>query len=152
VRSRRALEAKTCGDARTPRLSVPTVPAGDHPDSRRTLGRAGEELAAEHLERRGFALLARNHQTRWGELDIIAFDGETLVFCEVKTRRGAAGGRSPLESITPAKARRIRRMAAAWLAATRDRPRAADLRFDAVAVSFDAAGRLQALEHLEGCF
>jgi putative endonuclease len=131
---------------------VPTVPALDPADPRQALGRAGEQLAAEHLERRGFALLARNHQTRWGELDIIAFDGETLVFCEVKTRRGASSSRSPLESITPAKARRIRRMAAAWLAATRDRPRAPALRFDAVAVSLDGAGRLQALEHLEGCF
>jgi putative endonuclease len=119
-------------------------------DLRHALGRAGERLAAEHLERRGFAILARNHQTRWGELDLVAYDGETLVFCEVKSRRGST--RSPLEAITPAKARQVRRMAAAWLAETRDRPHAADLRFDAIAVSVDATGRLQALDHLEGCF
>jgi putative endonuclease len=119
-------------------------------DLRHVLGRAGERLAAEHLQRRGFAILARNHQTRWGELDLVGYDGETLVFCEVKSRRGSS--RTPLEAITPAKARQVRRMAAAWLAETRDRPHAADLRFDAIAVSVDATGRLQALDHLEGCF
>lgn len=119
-------------------------------DPRRALGRAGEQLAAEHLERRGYAILARNHLTRWGELDLIAFDGRTLVFCEVKTRRSAT--RTPLEAITPDKARRVRRMAAAWLAEAPGRPSAPELRFDAIAVSFDPQGRLRELEHLEGCF
>jgi putative endonuclease len=126
------------------------LPAVASTDLRHILGRAGEHLAAEHLERRGFVVLARNHQTRWGELDLVAYDGDTLVFCEVKTRRGTS--RTPLEAITPAKARQVRRMAAAWLAETRDRPHAADLRFDAIAVSVDATGRLEALDHLEGCF
>src|SRR3954454_22856429 len=114
------------------------------------IGRLGERLAADHFARLGYEVLARNHQTRWGELDLVAYDGDTLVFCEVKTRRGTS--RTPLEAITPAKARHVRRMAAAWLAETRDRPHAADLRFDAIAVSVDATGRLQALDHLEGCF
>jgi putative endonuclease len=126
---------------------VPVVPVTD---LRQVLGRAGERVAAEHLERLGYTILARNHHTRWGELDLIAWDGRSLVFCEVKTRRGR--GRTPFEAITPAKARQVRTMAAAWLAETADRPRAAELRFDAVAVSFDARGRLLAVEHLEGCF
>ena len=52
-------------------------------DLRHRLGRFGEQLAAEHLARRGFAVVARNHRTRFGELDIVAYDGDTLVFCEV---------------------------------------------------------------------
>src|SRR5947209_15299859 len=56
-------------------------------DLRRRLGQLGEQLAAEHLVRRGFRIMERNYRTRWGELDIVAFDGHTLAFCEVKTRR-----------------------------------------------------------------
>lgn len=127
------------------------MPAADRTDPRHRLGQAGEDLAAQHLERRGFAVLERNHQTRWGELDLVAFDGTTLAFVEVKTRRASAG-RTPLEAITRAKAQQVRRMAAAWLATTRDRPHADELRFDAIAVTVDGQGRLVALEHLEGCF
>ena len=63
-------------------------------DVRQTAGRRGEDLAAEHLERLGFQVLARNHRTRFGELDLVAYDGETLVFAEVKTRR--SGAREPV--------------------------------------------------------
>lgn len=118
-------------------------------DLRHRLGRAGERLAAEHLERRGFAIVERNHRTRWGEIDLIAVDARRIVFCEVKTRRTGAAG--PFEGLREAQRRRLRRMAAAWLAAG-GRPRRADLRFDAIGVTFDAHGRLVALEHLEGAF
>ncbi len=119
-------------------------------DLRHALGAEGERLAALHLERRGFAILARNFRTRFGELDLVGFDGATLVFCEVKTRRGAA--RTPFESITPEKARRVRGMGATWLAEAADRPYAPELRFDAISVRFDASGRLAGLDHLEACF
>jgi putative endonuclease len=119
-------------------------------DLRHRLGAAGERLAAEHLERRGFALLARNHRTRWGELDLIAYDGERIVFCEVKTRRLGSSG--PFDGLREAQRRRLRRMAAAWLAETADRPRSRELRFDAIGVTIDARGRLVALEHLENAF
>ena len=56
-------------------------------DVRHAAGQRGEDLAAEHLERLGFEILARNHRTRFGELDLVAFDGDVLVFVEVKTRR-----------------------------------------------------------------
>ena len=63
------------------------------PDNRRRqLGDAGEQLAADHLARRGFQILDRNYRTRWGELDIVACDGRTIVFCEVKTRVAPARG------------------------------------------------------------
>jgi putative endonuclease len=112
---------------------------------------AGEQLAAEHLTRCGFAIVERNYRTRWGELDIVAFDGTTLAFCEVKTRRLTAG-RGPLEGLHAPQRQRVRKMAGSWLIERRDRPRADVVRFDAIGVTFDAAGRLLALEHLEGAF
>src|SRR5580704_16672915 len=64
-------------------------------DPRRTLGRLGEDLAAAHLGRLGFATLARNVRTRHGEIDLIVFDGRTLAFVEVKTRLARPAGRPP---------------------------------------------------------
>ena len=111
------------------------------------LGGAGERLALEHYERLGFELLARNHRTRAGELDLIVADRRAIVFVEVKTRR--AGGLDPLVSITPRKVRRMRIVAAEWLAAHPDHPHRPELRLDAVAVVIDARGRLVALDQLE---
>jgi putative endonuclease len=121
-------------------------------DARQQLGQRGEQLAAEHLERCGFAVLERNYRTRWGELDIVAFDGRTLAFCEVKTRRLSAPGRSPLESVRTGKRARVRKMAGRWLIERTERPYAENVRFDAIGVTFDAAGRLVRLDHLEGAF
>jgi putative endonuclease len=92
-------------------------------------------------------LLARNHRTRAGELDLIVADARAIVFVEVKTRR--AGGLDPLVSITPQKRRRIRGLAVEWLANHPDHPRRRELRFDAVAVVLDQRGGLVALEQLE---
>ena len=119
-------------------------------DLRHSLGHAGEELAAQHLKRLSYTVLARNYRTRWGELDLVAFDGAALVFCEVKTRRAGPG--EPWDAIDDRKRCQVRRMAAAWLAEVSDRPGAADLRFDAIGVVIDARGRLVRLEHLEGAF
>jgi len=119
-------------------------------DPRHHLGRLGERLAGEHLERLGFEILVRNHRTRFGELDLIAFDGRSIVFCEVKTRRG--GGGRPLEAVNAAKQRQVRKVAALWLIEEHDRPRATDLRFDAIGVTIDPFGRLAGLEHLEDAF
>ena len=125
-----------------------TVP----PDDRPQLGRLGEDLAAEHLIRRGFTIVERNYRTRWGELDIIALDRRTLVFCEVKTRRLASAERGPLESVHQLKRARVRKMASRWLAERRDRPYALELRFDAIGVTFAPSGQLTSIEHLEGAF
>jgi putative endonuclease len=119
-------------------------------DLRHDLGRMGEDLAAAHLERLGLRVLARNFRTRWGELDIVAANEDTIVFCEVKTRRQGSG--SPWDALGPGKQRRVRRMAACWLMEVQKRPFAAELRFDAVGVTIDARGRLVALEHLEAAF
>jgi putative endonuclease len=121
-------------------------------DPRHAVGAAGEQLASDHLERRGFRILERNFRTRWGELDIVAYDGSTLVFCEVKARRNARGGVNPLESLHARKQARVRKMAGSWLSERPARPRARELRFDAIGITFDAAGRLLELVHLEGAF
>ncbi|MBV9803130.1 MAG: YraN family protein [Solirubrobacterales bacterium] len=122
---------------------------GEH---RPHLGRLGEQLAAEHLIRRGFQIVERNYRTRWGELDIVAFDGRTLAFCEVKTRRTRVPGRNPLESVHARKRSKVRKMAGSWLADRSNRPHAQRLRFDAIGVTVDETGRLVSLEHLEGAF
>lgn len=121
-------------------------------DPRRALGAAGEQLAAEHLERLGFVVIERNFRTRWGELDIVACDGTTLVFCEVKSRRASGSGAVPLDSVHARKRLQVRRMAGRWLTERADRPRVPNLRFDAIGITLDARGRLLALDHVEGAF
>jgi putative endonuclease len=119
-------------------------------DVRRIRGQKGEEFAARHFAALGFEVLARNHRTRFGELDLVVFDGRTLVFAEVKTRLAGTG--DPFQSLHDRKRAQVRRMALAWLSETTDRPFGARLRFDGVAVILDAAGELERLEHLEAAF
>lgn len=119
-------------------------------DARQGLGRRGEDIAARHLERLGYDVLARNHRTRFGELDIVAGDGVRIVFVEVKTRRAGSG--RPWESLHDLKRAQVRRMAAAYLSDVSDRPYAAELRFDAIGVVLAADDSLLELEHLEGAF
>ncbi len=123
------------------------------PDQRRIkLGQVGEQIAADHLVHRGYRIVERNYRTRWGELDIVASDGRTLVFCEVKTRISSRAGRDPLESVHQRKQIQLRRLAGRWLAERRDHPRAADLRFDAIGITLAPDGRLLRLDHLEAAF
>ncbi len=119
-------------------------------DLRHDLGRRGEALAAEHFERLGYRVLARNHRTRFGELDLVLTDERVLVFCEVKARRLGSG--APWEALGTAKRAQVRRMARAWLADVSDRPRCPELRFDAVGVTIDARGGLVRLDHEEAAF
>jgi putative endonuclease len=118
-------------------------------DPRHRLGQLGEDLAVQHLERLGHMVVARNHRTRHGELDVVSLDGDTLVFVEVKTRRGA--GR-PWDALHDRKRHQVRRMAGAFLREVPDRPRTRAIRFDAIGVTVDGGGRLAALEHLEAAF
>jgi putative endonuclease len=121
-------------------------------DRTKELGRRGEELAAEHFSRLGYRILARNHRTRFGELDLILADeGErTIVFCEVKSRRLGSGDWR--EGLHGHKRKQVRTMAAAWLAEATQRPFGAELRFDAVGVTLDGRGELVRLDHLEAAF
>jgi len=91
------------------------------------LGERGEDAAVAYLERSGFTIVERNWRCPSGEIDVIALDGETLVLCEVKTRKGVQQG-TPEEAVTPAKQKRYKRLAAAYI-------QFADL--DAVEIRFD---------------
>lgn len=117
----------------------------------RPLGRLGEEIAAAHLERRGYAVLARNARTRHGEIDLVARHGHALVFVEVKTRRALRRGApdDPLEGIRVRQRLRLRQLAGAWLAANPPRPAPTLIRFDAIGVTVDRRGRLLRLDHVE---
>ena len=100
-------------------------------DRRRTVARRGEALAALLLRLKGYRIEARNWRCALGEVDIIAWDRETLVFVEVKARRGTSAG-SPEEAVTPAKQLRLVRLAEAYLAHRRGET--PPCRFDVVAV------------------
>jgi len=101
--------------------------------ARIALGKTGEDLACRELERRGYAIVARRYRQRAGEIDIIARDGPTLVFVEVKAREDRSFG-DAAEAVTFWKRRTITRLAIDYMARTRwvDRP----CRFDVVTIQF----------------
>src|SRR6476646_8056881 len=105
-------------------------------DARQTLGKMGEDLACDELHRRGYAILARRYRRRGGELDIVARDGPTIVFVEVKGRASldyGAGG----DAVTALKRRRMAAVALDYLA--RNRLTECPCRFDVVALDFRGA-------------
>jgi putative endonuclease len=112
------------------------------------VGAYGERQAVRFLSEQGMRLLDRNWRCADGEIDIVARDGEVLVFCEVKTRRGLRFG-APSEAVVPAKVRRLRRLAAQWLAASGIHP--AEVRFDVVSVLRPQRGPAR-IEHVRGAF
>lgn len=114
----------------------------------RAVGVYGERLAAQHLTEAGMVLLDRNWRCGLGEIDIIARDGDVLVFCEVKTRRGGGYG-PPVEAVVAAKARRLRQLGAQWLKDHGVRPD--EVRFDVVSVLPQPRGGAR-VEHLRGAF
>lgn len=112
------------------------------------LGAEGEQLAADYLAGCGLAILERNWRSRNGEIDLIALDGDTVVFVEVKTRTGVGFG-LPCEAVTPTKRRRIRLLAVEWLRSSgRSWPR---LRFDVVSVLL-VRGQAPNIDHLKDAF
>jgi putative endonuclease len=96
-------------------------------------GRGGEDAAARHLEENGLVLLGRNVRYRDGEIDLVALDGPTLVFVEVKWRRNDARG-TPAEAVTSRKRLRVIRAARRWLVENPARAGARKVRFDVVAI------------------
>jgi putative endonuclease len=99
------------------------------------LGKTGEDLACAELERRGYAIIARRHRCRGGEIDIIARDRTTLVFVEVKARGSRMFGEAA-EAVTMQKQRRIARLAAEYV--MQHRLHDCPCRFDVVSIHFDA--------------
>ena len=123
-------------------------------DPRQRLGRAGEDLVCSWLRSSGWQVVERNARTRYGELDLIALTPDRqLVFVEVKTRRarGSRGPATPAESVGPEKARRIRRLAAAWLQ-NRSGVSAESIRFDVAGVEVGADGAARLVQYIEAAF
>lgn len=118
--------------------------------SRQQVGARGEDLAAAELTRQGMEIIARNWRCPIGEIDIIAVEtterARTLVFCEVKCRTGLGFG-SPLESITVAKLRKLRQLAAQWLVS--ESVHVDEIRLDAVGVVM-LRGQLPEVTHVRG--
>jgi putative endonuclease len=111
------------------------------------LGRRGERAAEKYLRRNGYRIVARNFRAAGAEIDIVAMDGEALVFVEVKTRRSREAG-APHEAVDERKQKQIRR--AAEIFATRYRADDVTMRFDIIAV--DASGKRLEIELLRNAF
>ncbi len=117
----------------------------------RKTGERGEALAAKLLAKKGYEILERNYRTRYGEIDLVARRESTLVFVEVKTRRGTGFG-DPLEAVTPRKRERVRMMAEQYLAKKGDEFAGGfgELRFDAVGILVGPSG--SQIRHVEDAF
>ena len=109
------------------------------------IGEYGEGLACEYLEGLGYEIVERNWRCDQGELDIVARDGDCLVFCEVKTRRSTRFG-SPVEAVTRRKAMRLRRLAVSWL--REHKVHAEEVRIDVIGVLRRAHEPVE-VEHLQ---
>jgi putative endonuclease len=120
-----------------------------HRQPTQPVGQMGEALAARFLERRGMRIVARNLRSRLGEIDLVARDRATIVFVEVKARRGT-GGDPPHAAVDGRKRARLARLARRYLA----RRRLDDVacRFDVVAVTLDPAGGPARLDHFVDAF
>ena len=116
--------------------------------TRAELGAHGERIAVAYLTDAGLRVLDRNWRCREGELDLVAREGDAIVFCEVKARRGRGYGH-PVEAVTPVKQRRLRLLAQRWLAAHEEH--APDLRFDVVGILV-RPDRPALVTHLRGAF
>ena len=126
---------------------------------RKRFGDAAEDLAVRHLLAAGCRIVARNARVRYaelsiaGELDVVAMDGATLAFVEVKAGHAAnaIGPATPALAVGPQKQRRLRRLARAWLVMEAP-PWHDSIRFDVIGVTVDGAGRLRELEWIRDAF
>ena len=114
--------------------------------TRRSLGDFGERVAAAHLQAKGYRILATKFRVREGEVDIVAQQGDVVVFAEVKTRRGEAMG-SAVEAIGKRKAQRLLVVAKAFGQQHPELP--PGRRIDLIAIDLDAHGRVLSLQHIE---
>ena len=117
--------------------------------SRADLGRWGERQARLYLEAEGYGITATNFRCRAGEIDIVALEGDELVFVEVKTRRGDSFG-SAEDSISPARAERLAAVAEQFLQSRSAFPYDSETpwRIDLVCVNLDSGGRLLNVNHI----
>jgi putative endonuclease len=124
-------------------MSVPT-------DTRRVTGSRGEEEAARFLTRSGYAIVEKNVRTRAGEIDLVAREGKTLVFVEVKTLRDLVTGDPPHAAVNTRKQNRLGKLAHGYLKLKRIRH--TPCRFDVVSVIFNDEGGVKAIRHIPNAF
>ena len=115
----------------------------------KTLGRRGEDLAAWHLWKLGYVIVARGHKGHIGEIDLVAVDGRTLVFVEVKTRTTQDAGH-PADAVDADKQRRLTRLALSYM--KRHDLLENKARFDVVAITWPDKGKKPKLEHFKDAF
>lgn len=112
-------------------------------------GKAGEEIAGEFLEKKDYKILDKNFRTRFGEIDLIASDKDSLVFVEVKTKIGEDFG-TPEEMINPHKIEKVQRMAELYITKNpRVSEKYARLRVDAVCLVLDHSKNVSRIDHYE---
>jgi putative endonuclease len=122
---------------------APSQSTGDY---KQQLGRRGEEIATSYLQQQGYAILARNWKCPIGEIDIVAREGETLAFVEVRTRRGHRFG-TPEESVTPAKQAKLVELAQTYLQEMGLTD--TDWRIDVVAIQMGGRGEVKRLNLIQ---
>jgi len=115
----------------------------------RSLGQRGEWAAARYLRRRGYRIIARGDRSKWGELDLVAVEGRTVVFVEVKTRDNQDAGH-PVEAVGTLKQRKLTRLAVTFLKRHGLLEQAA--RFDVIAVTWPSDNRRPRIEHFKNAF
>ena len=113
---------------------------------RTNVGKLGEDIASSFLKRKGYRIISRNFKARYGEIDIIALDQDTIVFVEVKTRIGTHFG-TPEEAITPRKLREITKTAEYYTFRTKQSDKA--LRIDAIGIILQENGTIYNINHLQ---
>ena len=111
-------------------------------------GNRGETLAAEYLQKKGYKIIERNFRTRFGEIDIICSDAQTLVFVEVKTKIGHDFG-EPEEMVNKRKLSQVKRMGEVYL---QDKGVVALCRVDVVAIVLESSGSVEKLEHYQAVY
>jgi len=118
-------------------------------ESRREIGKKGEEFATRFLTQKGYTILEQNYRSSLGEIDLIVLDGSTIVFTEVKTRRSASFG-PPSLSVTKQKQKKLIKLAQMYL--LHKNLRAVACRFDVISIIARSDGTLEDLEHIENAF
>lgn len=117
-------------------------------ESRINLGKHGEDLATVFLKQKGFQIITRNYRQKTGEVDIIAKDGDTLIFIEVKTRSSLLFGQ-PFEAVTKKKQTQLNRIALDYM--TRNKINNQAARFDVISILIEQ-NKKPKIEHLQNCF
>lgn len=115
-------------------------------DYRRKIGEKGEGIAADFLLEKGYQIVERNYTSRYGEIDLVAWDSDCVVFVEVKTRTNQSFG-APETSVTPVKLERIEKAALMWMQAHPESPD--DWRIEVVAIMMNDRHQVQDIRHFK---